>query len=108
MSNKNSTVPAPSKLVSCGHYVMSPEVWDILPKEKKIMIEYDISPKLALQNKYLLKSCVDPLAQYVLHVYPLHGVDLEKLGQDHDFGALVQGPDDLVRRSHPKIRMAQL
>ena len=42
---------APSKLASCGHYVMSPEVWDMLPKEKKIMIEYDVSPKLASQNK---------------------------------------------------------
>src|SRR3989344_1053790 len=42
---------SPSNLVSCGHYVMSPSVWDILPKEKKIMIEYDISPKLAKENK---------------------------------------------------------
>ncbi len=42
---------SPSKLVSCGHYVMSPEVWDILPKERKIMIEYDISPRLAREDK---------------------------------------------------------
>ena len=41
----------PSKLVSVGHYIISPEVWDILPIEKKMMIEYDISPKLAKMNK---------------------------------------------------------
>jgi len=50
---------APSRLISIGCYVFSPKIFDIIPKQKKIMFEYDVFPKVAEKGKlfaYMFKG----------------------------------------------------
>ena len=40
-----------SNMISAGYYIFSPKVFSIIPEEKKFMLEKDVFPKLAKENK---------------------------------------------------------
>jgi mannose-1-phosphate guanylyltransferase len=51
---------APSNLINAGAYVLSPEVFNYIPKGKAVSIEREVFPKLAEEGK-LCGHCIDGL-----------------------------------------------
>jgi NDP-sugar pyrophosphorylase family protein len=48
---KPSREEAPSNLVNAGIYALNPEIFEYIPKERRVSIEHEIFPKLAEEGK---------------------------------------------------------